>query len=169
MTDKGIIQRITIPDGNIMVVDWYNKTLGTEYEGTGTPYLYHKYVGHDNNRDAVHNTQVESQMVSKFMYKEWYPQIMYNHHQTGPSDIIVFVPPFRDPPNYWYDPILITGVQSVGLAMHSRLISEGMPGSGMRSTNRDRDTGPAPAGNSSSSSCRIPAISSPASGSYRRE
>ena len=61
------------PDGQIMVTDWYNKYLGTEYEGTSPPWLYHKYTGHDNNRDAINLSMVESQMVARVMYLEWYP------------------------------------------------------------------------------------------------
>ncbi len=56
------------PDGQIMVTDWYNKYLGTEYEGTSPPWLYHKYTGHDNNRDAINLSMVESQMVARVMY-----------------------------------------------------------------------------------------------------
>lgn len=122
------------PDGLELVSSWYmRKDVPEERSTSGLPRLYQKYIGHDNNRDSYMATQPETENMSRIMYREWFPQLMYNHHQTGPSDIIVFVPPFRDPPNYWYDPLVITGVQSVGLAMHSRLIAEGMPGSGMRS------------------------------------
>jgi hypothetical protein len=122
------------PDGLELVASWYmRKDVPEERSTSGLPRLYQKYIGHDNNRDSYMATQPETENMARIMYREWFPQLMYNHHQSGPSDIIVFVPPFRDPPNYWYDPILITEVQSVGLAMHSRLITEGMPGSGMRS------------------------------------
>ena len=114
------------PDGLELVADWYmRKEDPKERSSSGLPRLYQKYVGHDNNRDSYMATQPETENMANIMYRQWYPQIMYNHHQTGPGDIIVFVPPFRDPPNYWFDPILITQIQSVGLAMHSRLISEG--------------------------------------------
>ncbi len=116
------------PDGNIMVVDWYNKTLGTEYEGTGTPYLYHKYVGHDNNRDAVHNTQVESQMVSQFMYKEWYPQAYIDHHHMGGTGARFYIPPFANPINDKVDPLIWTEQTLYGGMMATMLESEGKTG-----------------------------------------
>ncbi|MFC2162004.1 M14 metallopeptidase family protein, partial [Acidobacteriota bacterium] len=121
------------PDGMELVSNWYMKDSDPEQRSTRSlPRLYQKYVGHDNNRDSYMATQPETINMNKIMYREWYPQIMYNHHQTGPSGLVVFVPPFRDPPNYNFDPLLIIGIEQVGTAMHSRLIAEGKPGSGMR-------------------------------------
>lgn len=121
------------PDGMELISSWYMQEPDREKRTFATiPRLYQKYIGHDNNRDSYMVTQPETENMSRIMYREWFPQIMYNHHQTGPSDIIVFVPPFRDPPNYNYDPLIITGIESVGAAMHGRLIAEGKPGSGMR-------------------------------------
>src|SRR5262245_1077776 len=51
------------PDGQVMVIDWYNKYLGTPFEGGAMPWLYHHYVGHDNNRDSYMLTQKETQVV----------------------------------------------------------------------------------------------------------
>lgn len=121
------------PDGMELISDWYMRESDPKKRSTrGLPRLYQKYVGHDNNRDSYMVTQPETINMNKIMYREWYPQIMYNHHQTGPSGLVVFVPPFRDPPNYNFDPLLIIGIEQVGAAMHSRLIAEGKPGSGMR-------------------------------------
>ncbi len=121
------------PDGMELVANWYMRNKNPKKRSKkNLPRLYQKYIGHDNNRDFFMNTQSETINMSRIMYIEWFPQIMYNHHQTGPADLIVFVPPFRDPPNYNYDPILNIGIQSVGLAMHNRLISKNMDGSGMR-------------------------------------
>ena len=69
------------PDGQIMVTDWYNETLGTEYEGANLPWLYHKYGGHDNNRDAFQNNMVESRIMAGILFKEWKPQAYVDHHQ----------------------------------------------------------------------------------------
>lgn len=122
------------PDGLELIGDWYMRHEDPEKRSSrGLPRLYQKYTGHDNNRDSYMVTQSETQNMSRIMYRKYFPQIMYNHHQTGPNGMVVFIPPFREPPNYNYDPLLIAGIQSVGLAMHGRLIAEGKPGSGMRS------------------------------------
>src|SRR5690606_32444851 len=98
----------------------------------GLPRLYQKYIGHDNNRDFYRNAQPESCNISDAMYNKWYPQIMYNHHQTGPTGTVMFAPPFRDPFNYVYDPLIVTGLDQVGAAMHNRFIGEEKPGATMR-------------------------------------
>ena len=122
------------PDGMELVSGWYMRKDDPKKRSTSNiPRLYQKYIGHDNNRDSYMVTQPETENMARIMYREWFPQVMYNHHQTGPSDIIVFVPPFRDPPNYNFDPLLLLGIESFGIAMHSRLVAEGKPGSGMRS------------------------------------
>jgi len=121
------------PDGMELVSSWYMRDPDPKNRSTrGLPRLYQKYVGHDNNRDSYMSTQPETTNMNKIMYRECYPQIMYNHHQSGPSGLVVFVPPFRDPPNYNFDPLLVIGIEQVGAAMHARLIAEGKPGSGMR-------------------------------------
>jgi len=122
------------PDGLELVADWYMRSEKEKDRSyNNLPRLYHKYVGHDNNRDSYMVTQPETENMSRVMYKEWYPQIMYNHHQTGPDGAIVFIPPFRDPVNFYFDPLLVIGIQTLGTAMHSRLIADGLPGSAMRS------------------------------------
>src|SRR3954469_11032218 len=47
------------PDGQIMVTDWFDKNVGTPFAPSPIPYLYHPYVGHDNNRDMYMFTQKE--------------------------------------------------------------------------------------------------------------
>jgi hypothetical protein len=117
------------PDGMELVSDWYMRHPDSLERSTGRlPRLYQKYVGHDNNRDLYRNAQPESRNMSQVMYTEWYPQIMYNHHQTGPSGTVMFAPPFRDPFNYVYDPMIPTGLDFVGAAMHRRFTAEGKGG-----------------------------------------
>jgi hypothetical protein len=95
------------PDGEIMVYDWYQKTLGTEYEGSNPPYLYHKYAGHDNNRDAFQTNLVESQYMAKIMFKDWsVPQAFVDHHHMGGSGARIYVPPYAEPIRPLADPLI---------------------------------------------------------------
>ena len=116
------------PDGQIMVTDWYNKYLGTEYEGTSPAYLYHKYTGHDNNRDAFSLTQVESQMVSKVLYREWFPQAYIDFHHMGSYGARFYIPPFSNPINPNVDPLIWTEQQLYGAHMSVRLEASGKMG-----------------------------------------
>lgn len=111
------------PDGLDLAADNYMK-----YGGGGLPVLYNHYAGHDNNRDSYMNALPETTNMSRVMYREWFPQIMYNHHQTGPAGSVMFAPPFRDPHNYNIHPNVIAGIDMVGSAMHTRFIAEHKPG-----------------------------------------
>jgi hypothetical protein len=95
------------PDGEIMVTDWYQKTLGTEYEGSAPPLLYHKYAGHDNNRDAFQTNLVESQYMAKIMFHDWsVPQAYVDHHQMGSNGARIYVPPYAEPIRPYADPLI---------------------------------------------------------------
>jgi hypothetical protein len=94
------------PDGQIMVTDWYNKTLGTEYEGANLPWLYHKYVGHDNNRDGDFLNMIESVYAAKIMYRDWVPQAYIDHHHMGSSGARFYIPPYCDPIRPYADPLI---------------------------------------------------------------
>jgi len=93
------------PDGQVMVTDWYQKTLGTEYEGSNLPWLYHKYVGHDNNRDAFQNNMAESQYMSKVLFRDWIPQAYIDHHHMGSYGARIYVPPYAEPVRPHADPL----------------------------------------------------------------
>src|SRR5688500_10839467 len=122
------------PDGMELVSNWYMREPDERRRSTaGVPRLYQKYIGHDNNRDFYMMNQPESENANRVMYREWYPAIMYNHHQTGPAGAVLFAPPFRDPFNYHFDPLIPLGIDIVGAAMHTRLAAEGKPGAVMRS------------------------------------
>lgn len=121
------------PDGHDLVSEWYMRNPTPEKRVMDSPpRLYQKYVGHDNNRDFYLSAMKESTNMNRQLFIEWYPQIMYNHHQTGPPGTVIFAPPFRDPFNYVFDPLIVTQIDAVGAAMHSRFIEEGKPGSTMR-------------------------------------
>ena len=121
------------PDGMQLVSDWYMKDADTLKRGMNIPRLYQKYIGHDNNRDFYMNNQPESRNINHQLYWEWFPQIVYNHHQTGPAGTVMFAPPFRDPFNYNFDPLVPIGIDLVAASMHSRFEAEGKPGVTMRS------------------------------------
>ncbi|MEP7149260.1 MAG: M14 family zinc carboxypeptidase, partial [Acidobacteriota bacterium] len=85
------------PDGVDIVKNWYDKTLGTPFEGTDPPELYHKYVGHDNNRDWYAFTQVETQLTVDKIHNVWHPQIVHDIHQQGQNGSRLFLPPYMQP------------------------------------------------------------------------
>ncbi|CCH55097.1 hypothetical protein BN8_04332 [Fibrisoma limi BUZ 3] len=116
------------PDGLDIVADWYRHNLGTPFETTQPPWLYHHYVGHDNNRDWFTNNMPETKAVSNVLYNQWYPQIVYNHHQTSPAWTRIFIPPFANPVNPQIHPGVTAGVNMVGTAMASRFAIKRMPG-----------------------------------------
>ncbi len=122
------------PDGMELVSNWYMRESDPKKRTTsGVPRLWQKYVGHDNNRDFYMMNQPESTNINRVLYREWFPQIVYNHHQTGPTGTVMFSPPFRDPFNYVYDPLVVNELDQVGAAMHSRFDAEGKPGVTTRS------------------------------------
>ncbi|HSG27254.1 MAG TPA: M14 family metallopeptidase, partial [Candidatus Krumholzibacterium sp.] len=85
------------PDGMDMVVEHHRKYKGTKYEGSRMPGIYHKYVGHDNNRDFVALTQSDTRAISRITSLDWFPQVMVEKHQMGSSGVRYFVPPNHDP------------------------------------------------------------------------
>lgn len=116
------------PDGLEIVSSWYRKNLGTPYETSSPPRLYQKYVGHDNNRDYFMNNMAETRNVNNVLYRQWYPQIVYNHHQTSPSWARISVPPYSDPVNPNINPAVTSGVSEVGAAIIQRFSLKEMPG-----------------------------------------
>ncbi len=122
------------PDGNDLVADWYMRNPDPASRSlAGLPRLYQKYIGHDNNRDFFASTQAETENINRVLYHDWLPQILYNHHQSGPPGTVVWSSPQRDPYNYNLDPLLILGLQALGTHMHQRLATEGKPGATMAS------------------------------------
>ncbi len=117
------------PDGQDLVSNWYmRRSPPAKRTMDRLPRLYQKYIGHDNNRDFFMGTQKETNNLNRQLYVEWLPQIVYNHHQSGPIGTIVAGPPYRDPFNHVYDPLMITTLDAVGAAMNHRLNLEGKPG-----------------------------------------
>ncbi|WP_099366935.1 M14 family metallopeptidase [Sphingobacterium sp. 1.A.4] len=117
------------PDGHELVGDWYMRHTDPQKRSTSLiPVLYQKYAGHDNNRDFFMLNLKESQNIARQLFIDWNPQIMYNHHQTAPAGAVVAGAPYRDPFNYVFDPLLMSGIDALGAAMSSRLNAENKPG-----------------------------------------
>jgi hypothetical protein len=134
LNDTVILCTLVNPDGMELVSNWYMREPDERTRSTrGIPRLYQKYIGHDNNRDSYMMNMSESTNANRVMYREWYPAIMYNHHQSGPAGAVLFAAPFRDPFNYNFDPLVVLGIDMVGSAIHTRLAAEGKPGAVMRS------------------------------------
>lgn len=94
------------PDGTTMIVNWYNKYLNTEYDGSSLPYLYHIYAGHDNNRDWFEFNLKETQNVIKVAFHDLIPQIWLDEHQMGSTGARLFVVPYKDPINPNVNPLI---------------------------------------------------------------
>jgi hypothetical protein len=121
------------PDGQELLANWYMRDPDPLKRTTGgIPVLYHKYVGHDNNRDSYMVNMPETWNMSRVLYIDWVPQIMYNHHQVGPAGAIMFAPPFRYPANFNIHPLVLSQLEQVGLAMQNRFVEEDKPGVTMR-------------------------------------
>ena len=116
------------PDGEIMVTDWYNKTLGTPYEDAPLPWLYHPYTGHDNNRDAYMFTQIETRLIGQVLYKEWFPEVWLDMHQMGSGGARIFVMPAMDPINPNVDPLIYRYAGILGNAQAAALERAGKSG-----------------------------------------
>ena len=116
------------PDGVEIVADWYRKTLGTSNEGREPPELYHHYAGHDDNRDWFMLNLKETQLITRLLWHDWFPQIVYDVHQQGSNGSRFFIPPFYDPPNPNIDPILLRQVGLVGHKVAADLQAAGFKG-----------------------------------------
>jgi hypothetical protein len=131
----GVLQNVVIilipslnPDGHRLVVDWYEKQKGTAFEGGPMPWLYHKYAGHDLNRDAFMMNMAENRNLARFFYTQWHPQVFLTLHQMGPNGPRFFVPPNVDPIDPNYDPLLWRTAGLLGSAMALELQREGRSG-----------------------------------------
>lgn len=116
------------PDGQIMITDWYRKTAGTQYDGLSLPWLYNKYVGHDNNRDGDFLTLPESKYAAKLMYVDWPPQAYIDHHHMGSYGARFYVPPYCDPIRPYADPLIWREISWYGSHIAYKLEEAGIKG-----------------------------------------
>ena len=122
------------PDGIDIVADWYRKTLGTKYEGTSPPELYHYYAGHDDNRDWFMMNLKETRAITGFFWNEWYPEIVYDVHQQGQNASRFIIPPFFDPVNPRVAPSILREVGLLGYKMAADLQTANIAGVATNST-----------------------------------
>jgi zinc carboxypeptidase len=122
------------PDGVDIVKDWYDKTLGTPYEGTSPPELYHKYTGHDNNRDWYALTQVETQITVDKIHNVWHPQIVHDIHQQGEYGSRLFLPPYMPPVEPNVPKQIVEGYTELGNWMAGEMRAQGFQGITTNST-----------------------------------
>ena len=116
------------PDGVGIVNEWYDRWVGTEYEGASPPELYHHYIGHDNNRDAFMQNTVESRYGADIMFREWIPQAFIDHHQMGPFTARIYLPPYAEPIRPEGDPIVWREMSWYGAHMAYRMEEIGFEG-----------------------------------------
>ncbi len=116
------------PDGVDIVKNWYDKTLGTKFEGTSPPELYHKYVGHDNNRDWYAFTQVETQLTVDKIHNIWHPQIVNDIHQQGANGARLFVPPYMKPVEPNVPKEIVEGYTELGNYIRDEMTRQGFAG-----------------------------------------
>ena len=109
------------PDGVDIIKNWYDKTLGTPFEGTEPPELYNKYVGHDDNRDWYAFTQVETQITVDKIHNVWHPQIVHDIHQQGETGSRMFLPPYLPPVEPNVPKQIVDGYTELG-----RFMADGM-------------------------------------------
>ena len=116
------------PDGMNLLAEWYHPNVGTPYEVTSMPWLYHKYAGHDNNRDSYIANLVETQNMSRLVHKDWFPVILYNHHQTAPFPARIWTPPNSEPTNPNVHSLIVRWQNLIGSAMGAAFDAEGKEG-----------------------------------------
>jgi hypothetical protein len=122
------------PDGLELVANWYmREPEPTKRSTANLPVLYQKYIGHDNNRESLLANMPEAASYASVLYNEWYPQIMWNQHQTGPAGAVLFFGHMRDPNNPYIHPLIAPSTELISAAIHSRYVAEGKPGSTSRS------------------------------------
>ncbi|HEY3384124.1 MAG TPA: M14 family metallopeptidase [Vicinamibacterales bacterium] len=134
LNDVIFLAAFSNPDGLELVANWYMREREPAKRSmAGLPVLYQKYIGHDNNRESLLMNMPESESIGRALYREWFPQIMFNQHQSGPAGTVLFVGQMRDPSNPFLDPLMAPSMELVSAAIHGRFVAEGKPGATNRS------------------------------------
>ncbi len=132
---RAILDRLVVlivpslnPDGMDLVYDWYMQTLGTASEGTDPPMLYHRYAGHDNNRDWYTHALAETRAVVDNVHRPWRPTCVLDLHQMGDLAPRYVLPPFIDPAEPHMHPLLVAGTNAIGSVLAASHMREGHAG-----------------------------------------
>jgi hypothetical protein len=134
LNDVIFLAAFSNPDGLELVANWYMREKDPAKRSTANlPVLYQMYIGHDNNRESLLCSMPESESIARVLYREWFPQIIYNQHQSGPAGAVLFIGQMRDPSNPNLDPLLAPSTEFVSAAIHGRYVAEGKPGAVNRS------------------------------------
>lgn len=128
LSDVILVLVFANPDGMNMLAEWYRPNVGTPYEVSPMPWLYQKYAGHDNNRDSYIANLIETQNLTKLVHQEWYPVVLYNHHQTAPFPARIWIPPNGEPTNPNVHPLIVRWQNLIGSAMGAAFDGEGKEG-----------------------------------------
>lgn len=115
------------PDGQTMIAEWYRSNVGTPYEVAPMPWLYQRYIGHDNNRDGYMLNMVESRVLAR-TWQTWDPQIIHVHHQSSPFPTRIWLPPFAEPIATQAPPLMSRTVNTIGMTIAQTLEARGLPG-----------------------------------------
>jgi hypothetical protein len=116
------------PDGVDKVKAWYDRSRGKPWEGGGEPELYHRHAGHDTNRDWFMLNLPETRILTRILYKEWFPTIFYDVHEMAADGPRVFVPPYREPFNPNVDRRIRQSAVVIGAHMRADLSTAGVRG-----------------------------------------
>jgi hypothetical protein len=116
------------PDGHVMVADWFQRNLGTPFEVSPLPHLYHRYAGHDLNRDMYMLTQKESQYIARLVWHDWLPTVWLDQHQMNSNGARMFVMPAADPINPNVHPLIYRWNGILGQSQAAALEAAGKEG-----------------------------------------
>src|SRR3981081_4261316 len=92
------------------------------------PWLSQKYSRHEHNPHWFMITLPETRSVSRLLFLEWCPQIVYNQHQAPPFPARIFIPPYAEPLNPNIPAAVMEGINLIGAAMKERFARENKPG-----------------------------------------
>ena len=115
------------PDGLVMIKEWFDANEGQPWEGN-MPWLYHPYVGHDDNRDWMLLHFPAQRLTATKIFNVWHPIYSIEMHQMGSYGARIFVPPYKDPLDPNTAPQVVDTMNIIGTAMSHRLTTEGKGG-----------------------------------------